>query len=227
MLALRAMIGLVCVVASIGFGFMLGMNYSTRASEDGLTVAGNADPLFERSKQRVAALQQQVATLEKGAEIDHATAVASRTEMARTRAEIVQLRREVSIYESLLDASARTRGLAVHHFEVERRANGQFGYRITLLQRTAKYARIRGDGWINITGLQNGARRTLAHEEVLPVAGSKSLPLDLVYFQVLEGELSLPAGFQPEQVQFTARITGTRAQRLDQTIDWVLQETST
>ncbi|MBP1688753.1 MAG: hypothetical protein H6Q33_4896, partial [Deltaproteobacteria bacterium] len=45
-----------------------------------------------------------------------------------------------------------------------------------------------------------------------------------VYFQTLEGDFSLPEGFQPLQVRVRAEIKAGRPQQAERTFDWTVVE---
>lgn len=161
-------------------------------------------------------LEQQVANLQAAADIGSAATAQLRSTLSETQAAVERLSREAELYRSLMDSSVRTRGLTLHQWEVRRGGNPRtFAYKLTLLQRAQKHVQLTGKLSVTVKGMRGGKPASVN----LPVR-----PLDMLYFQTLEGEFQLPEGFEARTVRVTAEAGKGRPQRLDSTQDWKLEE---
>lgn len=212
------------VFVSVGAAYLAGSMYSGR--ECVARVAENAmlAGQLREAEGVVANLTQQVANMGKGTEIDHAAASSLRSEFAAARTQISRMQQEITIYKSLMDNSVKTRGLVLHRLEVRRAAEPlHYRYRLVFLQRAQKQILLRGSVEISVSGMRNGVPISLRAEELF-VDGQEQPRLELLYFQTIEGNFSLPPGFEPGQIHIEANIGGARAQRLEQTLGWMVLE---
>jgi hypothetical protein len=209
------------VLVTVLIAFALGSNYGARrASMPASTYAFN-DSSLAKERLRSRSLEQQVANLQKGTEVDRTAAALLRNEIADARAEVLRLSREMEIYKSLLDGAAPAKGLVMHSFEIQSIDARHYSFRLTLLQRATKHARVQGTAWINILGEMGARHYQISHRELLPGPNKGAgLTLDMVYFQILDGQFELPPHFLPKTVRVTAIIKGRNSQRLDKAVAW-------
>lgn len=164
--------------------------------------------------------QQQLATAQAAVAVERAAASEVRSDLSRAQATADRLARESELYRSLMDSSVRTRGLTLHKLDVRPLGvEGTFGYRITLLQRAQRHVELQGTLSLSLKGRQDGKAAVLPGSRLGPGAAER-IPLRLLYFQVLEGELRLPEGFEPEQLRIVLDIVKGRPQKLDYLRDW-------
>ena len=160
-------------------------------------------------------LAQQLVNATADLEIERGASAQVRTELSATQARVQRLAQQIELYRSLLDSSAQQNGLSIHEIAVEPGARaGVFHLRIVLLQRAQRYAELSGKLDISVRGLQSGAARTLSYAELGIPRGVDKLAIRLLYFQVIERELELPPGFQPQEVVVNAEIAGRGRQRV-------------
>ena len=184
--------------------------------------------LQAKHRDELGSLRQQVITLRKGAEIDRAAASEVRSHATVAQANIVRLEQEVELFKSITDASVHTKGLALHSFELlQGKSDGAFKYRVVFLQRAQKHATIKGHLTLEVSGTDDGIPRTLALTALTPdpkPGQGGRLELNFVYFQMVEGDITLPAGFVPAFVRIRAEVSGARSQRIDRSFEWHLVE---
>jgi hypothetical protein len=96
---------------------------------------------------------------------------------------------------------------------------GAFSYRITLLQRAQHHVELQGTITLSVRGKRKGKAETLSGKYLGPV-GIDRVPLRFLYFQILEGELQIPEGFEPEQIRMMLDIVKGRPQKLDFVREW-------
>lgn len=132
--------------------------------------------------------------------------------------EQAELRQELVFYRSLMAPGKLTKGLQVASFELFARESGAYTYHLLLTQVTDQRARIGGSVKIAVAGT-NAANAT----QVLPLtelADVQRYPLTyrFRYFQDLKGELRIPEGFEPLEVQVS--VTGKDAKQYEQRFAW-------
>lgn len=170
-------------------------------------------------------LEQQLANLQAAARIEREAVATVRADLAESQATVERLGREVELFRSLMDGSARTRGVEVYRLDIQPGAAPlEFRYRVTLLQRAQKHAELGGSLRFAVEGVQGGKPRTLGGAELAMPGGAERLPLKMLYFQVLDGTWRLPDGFEPRRVRILVDITKGRPQKLDLRRDWKVGE---
>lgn len=172
------------------------------------------------ARDELKALEQQLATARAAVVVERAAASQVRSELSKAQATADRLARESELYRSLMDSSVRTRGLTLHKLEIRpSKAARAFGYRITLLQRAQRHVELQGTLVLSLKGIRDGKPQTVSGKQLGPVAGER-IPLRLIYFQTLEGEIQLPEGFEPEQIRLVLDIVKGRPQKLDFVREW-------
>jgi len=171
--------------------------------------------------------RQQSVNLDKGAEIDAVALAQARKELAQARTRIERLEQESALYQSLIDGSVRTLGLTASNLEIstpDGEPARRYRFRLTFIQRAERHAELQGFATLTVLGTQDGKLRKVGLAELSGRASDRRLPLKLIYFQTLEGDFSLPDGFDPVSVQVHAETKAGKSQRTDRTFDWHLVE---
>ncbi len=226
---LRAVSLLAGLVLLLVVSYRLGVGAAGGDQERIATVeCEDVQALLVKHRDELESLRQQVITLRKGAEIDRAAASEVRSQAAIAQGNIVRLEQEIELFKSITDASIRTKGVELHSFELfEGESDNSFKYRVVFLQRAQKHATIKGNLALEISGTDDGIPRKLALTALAPVPApgpAGRLELNFVYFQMIEGDITLPAGFVPASVRIRAEVSGARSQRIDRSFEWHLVE---
>ena len=167
--------------------------------------------------------------LSKGAEIDAAVLAQTRTEVAEGRARMARLEQEVTLYRSLVDGSVRTAGVSVHSLDIARVAGSEgqrYRYRLTFIQRAERPTEVQGLALITVVGTRDGKAHSLPLPGPDERRSGNRVPFRFVYFQTLEGDFSLPEGFQPAQVRIRTQINARKGkpQPAERTFEWTVVE---
>ena len=75
-----------------------------------------------------------------------------------------------------------------------------------------------------VVGLSGGKERILPLAKLSAEPPRGRHPLRFLYFQVLEGDLDLPEGFEPAQVRVRAEARGRKLYTVDRVVEWRLKE---
>jgi hypothetical protein len=171
--------------------------------------------------------RQQTVNLSKGAEIDAAVLAQTRTEVAQGRARMARLEQDVTLYRSLVEGSVRTAGVSVHSLDIARVAGDEgrrYRYRLTFIQRAERQIEVQGFASVSVSGTRDGKALSIGLPGPDARQSGNRVPLRFVYFQTLEGDFSLPEGFQPLQVRVRAEIRKGKPPQAERTFDWTVVE---
>jgi hypothetical protein len=153
-----------------------------------------------------------------------------RSELARTigelQAQVARQTQEISFYRSVLSEGAVARSGAEGALELRQvritpgTAAGRYEVHLTLLQTTRPEAETKGTVRLAVAGSQLGKPVTL-DESVLTGGKARDQAFSFRYFETLDTEITLPAGFVPAQLTVEAQATGHKpATPLSQTFPW-------
>ena len=169
----------------------------------------------------ISSLSQRVSILEKGGEVDRKATEGVRQTVIELKAQIATLEEEVSFYKGIMAPSGNDKGLRVSKIDVTREENSnRYRYSIMLTQVADNRSYISGLAAVNVVGLMNGERVILPLRDLDSDVTELGVKFRFRYFQEISGTLTLPAQFVPEQVQVVSQSTGSKAQRVEETINW-------
>ncbi|MDH5632403.1 MAG: hypothetical protein OEZ10_05335 [Gammaproteobacteria bacterium] len=192
----------------------------------GLNTAGFKKML---ANQQVSSLESRVTALqEENQDLRDALARAERTlqmdqtayqelegTLAGSSGEIAKLREELNFYRNIISPPNKKGGLRIQSMKLEpTRKNGEFSYKLVLIQALTHEQTIRGDAKFEVTGMQAGKTATISFPE------SKPIDVNFRYFQDVEGKLALPGNFEPRQIRVQVTTRGRNAQTVEAVYTW-------
>lgn len=145
-------------------------------------------------------LEQRVTTLSRSDQISRDANRDLQGTLAERDEEIAGLRADVAFYERLVGATAQRRGLNVHELKLQPQAGQAWHFTATLTQNLNRGAVNAGDLRLLVEGTQDGRLKRLAWSDLRQQPGAAGVPYSFKYFQQIEGDLMLPAGFEPVRV---------------------------
>lgn len=211
----RLLLALLVAAALLG-GFFLGHRLPALAG--GQPAATELGQQLESLRRQNAELAQRLANAETGARVDREALVPLRLTLLQRERAIAGLREQVALYRELLQSPDSRRGLAIRSWSVG--AGGgprKFHYRLVVQYLANQQPSVAGSAAVALTGRDTKGERSLALPEV---------ELHFRYFQVIEGELTLPEGFAPQRVQVVASATQPAAARVEQRFAWEVEPSS-
>ncbi len=167
------------------------------------TIAG-----LQAQLKQVPALQQQVANLKNSDTISRAANQELQTSLSERDEEVAALRADVAFYERLVGAGSQRRGLAVNSVKLDPNANGSWHYAATLTQNLNRGKITQGGLTLQIDGAHAGKLQTLQWADLLQKSDAPAQAFAFRYFQKVEGNLMLPAGFTPHKVTVLLKSDG-------------------
>ncbi len=115
----------------------------------------------------------------------------------------MELNEELSFYKGIVSPSQTKRGLFIQKFRVSAGERiRKYYYKLVLTQVRSNNKLARGKVKLKIAGEKGGKQVTLSLSE-LTGQGNDLLSFSFKYFQSFEGDLVLPVGFSPSNLNIT------------------------
>jgi hypothetical protein len=217
--------GIVLLVLATGAGFYL-YGYS-----EGIFVNGDArserDQLMlqvnDMSRQ-MNVLQQELINGEQAGAVDRQALDEVQGTIMNLRETIAQLQEDVLYYKQIMSPENTETGLMIGQLDLEStEEQGRIRYRLELRQVGNNDNMVSGYTNVNILGNQDRQEisiplRSLAEEE-----DQLDIKLQFRYFQNIQGELVLPAGFEPLGVQIMAVDESNNGKTVQKSFAWVVE----
>lgn len=206
---------------AVGAGGYFSGVFDSRSNIQQLT--GERDSLqgeLLSGEREITRLTQRVGVLEKGGEVDRKATEGIRQTVKELKAQIATLEEEVTFYKGIMAPSNKDKGLRISKIAILPAEKGQFKYSIMMTQVADNSSFIAGLAAVNFVGTQGGKKVILPLRDMDAGVADLGVKFRFRYFQEVTGNLTLPAQFVPEQVQVVLQSTGSKAQRVEQSIEW-------
>lgn len=164
------------------------------------------------------ALAQQVSILTRSDQVSREANTRLQGLLAEREEEIAGLRADVDFYERLVGATSQRRGLSVHALRMQRQQNGAYHFNAVLTQNLNRGSVSSGQLKLSIEGSQGGQLRRLDWTALRQQPGAPGVDYSFRYFQEVEGDVFLPAGFTP--VRVIARLQPRRGTAVEHSVTW-------
>ena len=168
-------------------------------------------------------IRRENADLRLGEEVDSRATEEVRQTVEVLQGRIAQLDEEILFYKGVMVPNVGDRGLRIERLDMQNTAvPNRFRYRLLLTQVVDKHDYVQGGVKISLEGLDGQMEKHLSLGE-LDSSQPESIRFRFKYFQNVDGELTIPLGFEPREVKIVAQSSGRNAQRLERTFDWQLK----
>lgn len=216
-------LGLVVAIGvSAAGGFIYGYYKTVLSQEIALQDQQELQQELERMQQENADLSRQINILDNTRSVDQQANLEVQATLRRLREQVAQLEQDVNFYRQVVSENLEETGLTIDEWELRATSDPQrFRYRLVLRQLDAD-----GDSWlegvanINVIGNSGLEQATLPLNELSDDTDQADIKLRFRYYQNIEGEITLPEGFQPERVQVAAVSSNPVPKRINQDFDW-------
>lgn len=167
---------------------------------------------------RIDRLQQQVANLTRSDDISRKANSALQGTLAERDEEIAGLKADVAFYERFVGATSQRRGLAVHELKLVAQDAQTWHFVATLTQNLSRGAVNAGRATLAVEGTRAGRMQQLDWATLRQQPAAPGVEYSFKYFQQVEGDLLLPAGFKPVRVM--VRLAPQRGAVAEQSFTW-------
>lgn len=218
----RILYVLLLIVATAVGGFYFGASGSAERIETLTSTRDYLQVKLDEAEHTITNLSQRVNVLEKGGEVDRQATEGIRQTVKELKSQISTLEEEVAFYKGIMAPSSNDKGLRVSKIDLnvvpETPNNYKYSIMLTQVQDNSSY--IAGLAAVNFIGLRDGERVIMPLRDLDDKVTELGVKFRFRYFQEVTGEISLPDNFIPEQVQVVLQSTGSKAQRVEQSVDW-------
>lgn len=163
-------------------------------------------------------LEQRVSTLTRSDQISRDANRDLQGTLAERDEEIAGLRADVAFYERFVGATGQRRGLSVHELHLQPQAGTAWHFTATLTQNLNRGAVNSGRLTLSVEGTRGGKLQRLAWSDLRQESNAEGNEYSFKYFQQVEGELVLPAGFQPLRIK--VRLVPKGGSAVEQSFTW-------
>ena len=210
-------------VISLPIAYFLGI-YAAHHETESSDLANS-----QRQDQVVKELSQELTRLRIDAEVNHQTVEELRQMAMTQRAQLTSAERALLVYKELLSPGAKTNplGISFGAFTVfSTKEAGHFTYKLIVQKLSARESSFTGNLEFKILGQRAGKPAQLSIDKVSSQFPSSGIPLDLKYFQTIEGDMQLPPDFTPEKVELVIEPEDKRSPAIVETqLEWPISPT--
>ncbi|MEE4245907.1 MAG: DUF6776 family protein [Kangiellaceae bacterium] len=210
---LWGVLALIVLLATFFFG-----RYDGREQRLGLISERDALQLqVDDYKMRIADLEQQTIMLQSSAQVDAQASEQIMDNISALQKNIDELETELSFYRGLMAPERDIKGLQVSDFILESGVeSNQYRFQLVLSQVKEHKIFLKGSANISIVGTLNGKSTRYQLSEL----ASNDLRFTFKYFQNLNGEFTLPEGFEALSVEVSATTRERKPQSVTKRFDW-------
>lgn len=170
-------------------------------------------------KQAKAKVEKQLHMLQSTSQVNQIAVKGSQETLKQMQEELASLKGELSIYQRLSSTGNQKNNLNIQNFTLSKELS-TLKFQLILSKGTDKNTIIKGDAYISAQGSVNGTQRILNLAEISP-GSSNSLHFQFRFFQVLNGTLQWPDGFEPKTLFIRVIPTSKGSQEISQRWDWI------
>jgi hypothetical protein len=136
-----------------------------------------------------------------------------------------ELRTQLAFYQQVMAPELKEQGFLIDGFNIEPAlSDNSYRFELVLMQQNKTKNTLKGNLKVTLIGSENGKAKQYTIDSMLSDQEQKSLTFSFKYFQVIDGEMRLPEGFQPEQVSVHANIFQFKRKKgeLTTVFDWAI-----
>ena len=211
-------VSVLALLLTLGIGYLLGKGTPGDSAAAPVTPGAAPDPAPE-------SMQDELAMLRTRNEVDRAALEMVRSELAQQKLQIAELEEGIQFYRSLMAPGEIGQGLSLRPIElVPAGIDRRYAFRLVAQQEARKHSTLEGELYAELIGIENGERKVYPLSSLSDDLDSSVIRLRFKYFQPIEGELTLPAGFQAETISVIASATKPRDMEAREQFPWNPQE---
>ncbi len=217
----KVWLGVILLVALMGMFFYLGKGYQAYQLEhlqlERETLVSRIAELETRNHNLV----QKNAHLEGSSKIERDAYELANQELARLQRELLTQKEELVFYRGIVSPKDAALGVNLQSFEMRKKNNqNHYSYKMILTKSGKSTKRIRGGAKVVIRGEKSGSVSELKMTDLLLENPGKDTKFAFKYFQVFEGDIALPEGFEPFEVEIGIKPTTKKVKSFTETITW-------
>jgi len=169
-------------------------------------------------------LRQQILNLEQAGTVDKQALDSVQQTILALREQNSQLEEDVLFYKQIMSPENSESGLVIGQIDlIVTETPGTIRYKLELKQQGTNENIISGYANVNVMGLQDGQEISIPLHRLSTTESSPDIRLQFRYFQNIEGELVLPADFEPTKIQIHAVAEGADGKTVQKSFGWIVE----
>lgn len=217
----KVWLGLALLIALMAVFFYLGKSYQSHQLDHLLL---ERETLFSRIAEletRNHNLVQKNAHLDGSSKIERDAYELANQELARLQQELLTQKEELVFYQGIVSPKDAALGVNLQSFEMRKKNNqNQYSYKMILTKSGKSTKKISGGAKVVIRGEKGGSVNELKMSDLAIENPGKDTRFAFKYFQVFEGDIALPEGFVPFEVEIAIKPTTKKVESFSETISW-------
>ena len=218
--AFRLLVGIAIAIIAISIlAYNAGNIYQKHQSRLIAEQEQRLDAMYKKYEQA----QSEINTLQVELEIEKLANQKSQQALRSIEDDHFSLKKELAFYEKIMAPEKTANGVIIDEVEIEKTASeNHYRFRVVLVQQQKSKRYAKGHVEVNFVGSLSNRPATINITKVSEL-DQKSMSFSFQYFQVIEGEFSLPKDFVPEKIDVSTILPAGRWQkyhRLDETYPW-------
>ena len=217
----KVWLGIGSIIALMGMFFYLGEGYQSyeldRLRLERETLMSRIAELENRNH----SLVQKNAHLEGGSKIERDAYELANQELARLQQELLAQKEELIFYQGIVSPKDTALGVNLQSFEMRKKnSQNQYSYKMILTKSGKSSKKVKGGTSVMIRGEQAGSVSEFKISDLELEKPPKGTKFSFRYFQVFEGDIALPDGFVPFEVEIGIKPTTKKVESFSETISW-------
>jgi hypothetical protein len=217
----KVWIGLLVLAGFLTLAFLAGQRYQAYELDRVLLERETLLSRIAELESRNHSLVQENAHLEGGSKIEREAYQQANQELIKLQQELLVQKEELFFYRGIVSPSQTALGVNLQSFEVRKKNNhNQFGFKMILTKSGKSTKKISGNTKVLIRGEIDGSVSELILTDLVLEKSDKGTKFAFRYFQVFEGDILLPEGFEPFEVKIGVIPTTKKVKAFTETISW-------
>ena len=209
------------LVALMGMFFYLGRGYQSyelgRLELERETLVSRIAELESRNQN----LLQKNAHLDGSSKIERDAYELANEELVKLQQELLAQKEELAFYRGIVSPKDAALGVNLQSFVVRKKNNqNQYSYKMILTKNGKSTKKISGGAFVRIRGERAGSVSELKLSDLALESSEKVTKFSFRYFQVFEGDITLPDDFMPFEVEIGIKPTTKKVKSFSETISW-------
>lgn len=216
---------LAVIIISSGLSFYFGNKQGLGEQKQALSDVARLSSELEHWRSRAIEFEQLFENSKVASQVDRQASEEVRQEIITLKEEMSRLSEENTFYKGIMAPNEKESGLSLGSVELLRsRDEKAYNYKIVVRQLAQRHNLLNGVLKVTVSGRQDGVETSYPLMLLSDSVTQEEIKLRFKYFQVLEGVLGLPEGFEPEGLQIEAKTTGKDAQSVSKNFGWLVEE---
>ncbi|WP_370981283.1 DUF6776 family protein [Agaribacterium sp. ZY112] len=211
--------------SAIAASYWLGLNFGGQEKQQALSELGVLKKDLAHYQSEANKYEQMLENSKLAAEVDRQASEDVRLTIVELNDEIARLTEENNFYRGLMAPNEKASGLTIGSVElVSAGEPRRYSYKIVVKQLASRHNLLSGSLKVTLSGAEAGVDKEYALSALSSSVEGDTIRLRFKYFQVVEGVLTLPEGFEPAGILIEARSTGKNAQSKTKKFGWLVEE---